>query len=158
MHRTDKYSQHNSFLWPVWLNGWVFVYGLSACGFECRCCHYSSLLSGGMGLIGHHLVFHGCRILQRNLFIFHQKHLCYLKCFQEENGLLWFADCWLKYWTANAILNVFYSLKPRNIGASSLGANIDECNGCTITIQFVLVWTLSYINFLLPYHVEKCCR
>ena len=24
---------------PVWLNGWVFVYELSACGFESHCCH-----------------------------------------------------------------------------------------------------------------------
>ena len=23
-HRTDKYSQHSSIIWPVWLNGWVF--------------------------------------------------------------------------------------------------------------------------------------
>ena len=34
MHRTDKYSQHSSIIWPVWLNGWVFVYELSGCGFE----------------------------------------------------------------------------------------------------------------------------
>ena len=26
-------------LWPVWLNGWVFVYEMSGCGFESRCCH-----------------------------------------------------------------------------------------------------------------------
>ena len=26
MHRTDKYSQLKSVIWPVWLNGWVFVY------------------------------------------------------------------------------------------------------------------------------------
>ena len=39
MHRTDKYSRHSSIIWPVWLNGWVFVYELSSCGFEFRCCH-----------------------------------------------------------------------------------------------------------------------
>ena len=39
MHRTDKYSQHSSIIWPVWLNGWVFVYKLSGCGFESRCSH-----------------------------------------------------------------------------------------------------------------------
>ena len=39
MHRTDKYSQHSPIIWPVWLNGWVFVYELSGCGFESRCCH-----------------------------------------------------------------------------------------------------------------------
>ena len=39
MHRTDKYSQHSSVIWPVWLNGWVFVYELSGCGFESSCSH-----------------------------------------------------------------------------------------------------------------------
>ena len=44
MHRTDKYSQHSSVIWPVWLNGWVFVYELSACGFESSCSHLIVLL------------------------------------------------------------------------------------------------------------------
>ena len=39
MHCTDKYSQHSSIIWPVWLNGWVFVYELSDCGFESNCSH-----------------------------------------------------------------------------------------------------------------------
>ena len=34
MHRTDKYSQHSKIIWQIWLNGWVFVYELSACGFK----------------------------------------------------------------------------------------------------------------------------
>ena len=34
MYHTDKYSQHSSIIWPVWLNGCVFVYKLSGCGFE----------------------------------------------------------------------------------------------------------------------------
>ena len=37
MHRTDKYSEHNSIIWPVWLNGSVFVYKLSGPGFEYSC-------------------------------------------------------------------------------------------------------------------------
>ena len=39
MQRTDKYSQHNSIIWLVWLNGWVLVYELSRCKFESGCCH-----------------------------------------------------------------------------------------------------------------------
>ena len=31
--RADKYLQHNSIIWPVWLKGWVFVYELSGCGW-----------------------------------------------------------------------------------------------------------------------------
>ena len=34
MYRTDKYSQHSSINWPVWLNGGVLDYELSGCGFE----------------------------------------------------------------------------------------------------------------------------
>ena len=39
MQRTDKYSQHSSIIWPVWLNGWVLVCELSGHGFEFRCSH-----------------------------------------------------------------------------------------------------------------------
>ena len=39
MYRTEKYSQHSSIIWPVWLNGWVFVYELSGCGLESSCRH-----------------------------------------------------------------------------------------------------------------------
>ena len=39
MHSTNKYSQHSSIIWPVWLNGWMFVYELSGCGFESSCSH-----------------------------------------------------------------------------------------------------------------------
>ena len=39
MHRTDKYSQHSSIIWPVWLDGWVFVYELSGSGFESSYSH-----------------------------------------------------------------------------------------------------------------------
>ena len=45
MHRTDKYSQHTSVIWPVWLNGWVFVHELSGCGFESSCNESSVWLS-----------------------------------------------------------------------------------------------------------------
>ena len=39
MHCTDKCLQHSSIIWTVCLNGWVFVYKLSGCGFESCCCH-----------------------------------------------------------------------------------------------------------------------
>ena len=34
IHCTDKYSEHSSIIWPVWPNGWVFIYELSRSGFE----------------------------------------------------------------------------------------------------------------------------
>ena len=45
MHRTDKYSQHSSIIWSVWLNRWVFVYELSVCRFECRYSHLQPQIS-----------------------------------------------------------------------------------------------------------------
>ena len=43
MHLTDKYSQHNSIIWLVWLNGWVFLFKLSGCGFESHCSESAGL-------------------------------------------------------------------------------------------------------------------
>ena len=34
MHRTDKYLQNSSIIWPVWLKGLVFVYQLSGSALE----------------------------------------------------------------------------------------------------------------------------
>ena len=31
LHHTDKYLQHSSVIWPVWLDGSVFVYELTGC-------------------------------------------------------------------------------------------------------------------------------
>ena len=38
-HHTDTYSLCSPLIWPVWLNGRVFVYELSACGFESHRSH-----------------------------------------------------------------------------------------------------------------------
>ena len=42
IHRTDKFSQHSSIIWPVWLNVWALVYELSDCGFESCYSHLNS--------------------------------------------------------------------------------------------------------------------
>ena len=39
MHRTDRYSEHSSIIWPVWSNGWLFLYELSGSGFDSSCSH-----------------------------------------------------------------------------------------------------------------------
>ena len=40
MHRTDKYSQHSSIIWPVSLNGRVPLRILSQFLYELRGCHF----------------------------------------------------------------------------------------------------------------------
>ena len=45
---TDKYSQHSSIIWSVWLNCWMFVYELSGCGFQSRCCHLTSDMASAL--------------------------------------------------------------------------------------------------------------
>ena len=42
---TYLHSRHSSVFWPLWLHGWVFVYELSGCRFESRCCHSDFRLS-----------------------------------------------------------------------------------------------------------------
>ena len=39
MHGTNNYSEHSSIIWPVWPNGWVFVYELSGSVFQSSCSH-----------------------------------------------------------------------------------------------------------------------
>ena len=39
MYRTDKYSQQRSIIWPVGINGCVFVYEITGCECESRCSH-----------------------------------------------------------------------------------------------------------------------
>ena len=39
VQHADKYSQHSSISYSVWLNGWVFIYDLCSCGFESRGSH-----------------------------------------------------------------------------------------------------------------------
>ena len=33
----NKFSQRSSIIWPIRLNGWVFVYEISGCKFEFHC-------------------------------------------------------------------------------------------------------------------------
>ena len=47
--------------------------------------------------------------------------------------------------------NVFYSLKPINIGVNSFKNEYNECN-----IKFLLIQLLNYTFF--PYHGLKICR
>ena len=60
-HPTDKYSQHSQYwlVWLVWLNGRVFVYKLSGCGFESRCSHLLFSMLYLLGLLDslHHFIF-----------------------------------------------------------------------------------------------------
>ena len=41
MHHKNKHSHCSSIIWPVWLNGCVFTYELSGCGFESCYCHWN---------------------------------------------------------------------------------------------------------------------
>ena len=38
----DKHSQHSSIIWPIWLNGWVFLYELGGCGLKSHCFHLTA--------------------------------------------------------------------------------------------------------------------
>ena len=55
MPRTDKYSQHSSIILIVWINGWVFVYELSDCGFQSSVSHLNFKFCAcfEQGVLGH---------------------------------------------------------------------------------------------------------
>ena len=39
LHHTDKFSEHSSFIWSVWPNGWVFLCELAGSGSKCSWSH-----------------------------------------------------------------------------------------------------------------------
>ena len=96
-------------------------------------------------MIAHSLVFHTCRVLQRNKFCFHPKYLCYLEYFQKRNSLF---GCHLMFpdWNIGMqklyLKNVFYSLKTTHTEFNS----------------FLLLWALRYIIFLFTCHIERSYR
>ena len=48
MHHTDKCSQHSPIIWPVWLNGWVFLSKLSGFAFMSSCSHLNLRFAQGV--------------------------------------------------------------------------------------------------------------
>ena len=94
IHRTDKYSQHRSIIWPVWLNGWVFVYELSGRAFESRFCHQSiKLLYKSMDWILHDRDLRqerdeGCRFTNGTygiFFVLNKWYLPLIRTFLKKN-------------------------------------------------------------------------
>ena len=95
-HTSLELWARNSFLkagttsevWSVWLNGWVFSYELSGCGFESRCCQNFSSNSLFIFLIFLFLFFLSlvweltCEIKNSKLFI-SWSNLSYLIIFNK---------------------------------------------------------------------------
>ena len=50
MDRKDKYSEHSSIIWPIWTNGWVFIYELSDPGFKSNCSHITQIVLRGIAV------------------------------------------------------------------------------------------------------------
>ena len=74
MHRMYKYLKHSSIIWPVWLNGWVFVYELSGHWFESHCCHLNpdgnylfNVNSGNARTMCEYYLNHSNLLFQRDL-------------------------------------------------------------------------------------------
>ena len=51
MYHTDTFSQHCSVIWPIWINGRVFVYEVGGCEFQSRCSHLINDISEEVKLI-----------------------------------------------------------------------------------------------------------
>ena len=77
---------------PVWLNGWVFVYELSRCGFESRYCHISFCV---------HIIWKHYRAsdLSSGDIKYNLNDRC---CFHR---IVWCFQCWL--WTSKYQVGMF---------------------------------------------------
>ena len=105
IHHTAKYSQLSSIIWPVWLNGWVFVYELSGCGFESHCSHLLFIWVSSMKILKpycnvfrtrslpstmryNHLEKQGTNFASLVALIFPQNLMCYYLIFHLPNYLM----------------------------------------------------------------------
>ena len=96
MHRTDKYPQHNSIIWPVWLNGWVFVYELSGCGFKSTCSHLNFRFRAcfGQGVpwhSGNYRVW-----IHSETCKWHDKSIHHSDKYSQHSSIIW--PVWLNGW------------------------------------------------------------
>ena len=99
MHRTDKYSQHSSIIWPVWLNVWVFVYELSVVGLS----PIGVTLTSGMAHVSSkkYLDFQVTIKCEFNLKRLHDMTRTYsqMQCtdnYSQHNSIIW--PVWLNSW------------------------------------------------------------
>ena len=92
---------------------------------------YSFLLRGGLGFTGHPIFFHECRILQRNQFSFYQKYFYYYI------GVS-FGVSWLKYWTANVMLKILFSIHWNYYVSNSMWLIVLKTNVMIVTFNYSL--------------------
>ena len=111
------------------------------------------LLSGGLDFIGHPLVFHGCRALQRNKFSFHQKYLCYLEYLLEGNGFLSniltfgkFQKIYFPEMFWERLLPIYFFTKEHPLKKSNKRTHIPFLIASVLIFRIVLYWfnTISY--------------
>ena len=69
----------------VWLNGWVFVYELSGCGIESRCCHFT--VHGFKSM--HHLISTDCLVACKMLNLVWKTEINNLKVHSQA-----WDNCW----------------------------------------------------------------
>ena len=71
LNDSNEIRTHNHLVRPVWLNGRVFFYKLSGCGFESRCCHSICLVVSSLEMQR--------RLIQTNV------HYKFFTLFQKKN-------------------------------------------------------------------------
>ena len=93
MHRSDKFSQCSSIIWPVWLNDSVFVYELNGFGFGFRCSHpnfrYFFFVASIITQL-FHKVFISSKVPPSTMFW--TKKWMFLENDKETSRLLWIWD------------------------------------------------------------------
>ena len=100
MDRTDKYSQHSSIIWPIWLNGWVFVYELSGCGLKSRCSHlnfrYRACFEQGVPWHSGNYRLCGFTLKCGRDMIGTYSQMCYTDTYSQHSSIMW--PKWLNGW------------------------------------------------------------
>ena len=110
MHHANKYSQQSSIIWPVWLNGRVFLCELSGCGFESRCSHlnFFNVLAFPLSILRKNLIkLKKFKVFALPLYILQKEFMVVAFQFYTPKNLksLYF-EKFLFFWQTLKILNV----------------------------------------------------
>ena len=149
MHRTDKFSQYSSIIWPVWLNDWVLVYELSGCGFNS---HYS------------HSILSSLRFWEKESFILktYKQLLFYMKAgvlYEVHHCMIYFG-----FWYSGLfgiITLPLYSITSRNIIHAGIRQGFLKQNGrpCMAGVPKLGLSKKNFLNqffFVIHFHLINC--
>ena len=124
-HRTDKYSQHSSIIWPAWLKWFeCFVYELSGCGFESSCSHFtfrfSRLLRARSSLTFRQTIECEFTLKTRNMIKKHTVKMHHTDKYSQHSSII----CWLNGLSVHELSGCGFRIQLQSLHLQKQGVSL----------------------------------